>query len=215
MEFVGPGIADDFLAQLPHLSFSPQAAIDLGIFENRNIGIASGSMECRAPAKDSVVAQRETKHAHPKIPQRIAHAINQFAARKAKAKATADNLRASQRLLDLSEGRRRRLQVGMKEPEHLPARDHRAGIHLRGAPARRDDDAFGEPLRDRRGAIRTPAVDHNDLQIWIQAPNPLQKLAKQACFIQNRNYDGKEWRSGFHRMRIIFEIRNSKFETMF
>ena len=51
----------------------------------------------------------------------------------------------------------------MQEQQHIAARDRRAGIHLRGAPACAGDDEIGERLRERDGVVRAAAVDDDDL----------------------------------------------------
>jgi hypothetical protein len=63
--FKRPGIAHDRPAHLHHSSDATDSTMQSGIFENGRERISVSVTEGRAPAEDSVIAEREAKHLYP------------------------------------------------------------------------------------------------------------------------------------------------------
>ena len=85
---------------MDHAPAAVERAIDLRVFQDRHIGIPARAFELRAAAKNAVIAERESEYFHACIPERIAHAVNEWTRRKAQAKTSADHSGIGERAFD-------------------------------------------------------------------------------------------------------------------
>jgi hypothetical protein len=70
--------APNLLTKLHHATAAVKRAIDLRVFQDRHVGIATYTLELSAAAKNPVIAQRKSENLHAGIPERIAHAVNEW-----------------------------------------------------------------------------------------------------------------------------------------
>jgi len=86
---------------LHHATASVKRAVDPRIFQNGNIGIPSHALKFGSAAKNTVIPEREPEDLYAGIPERIAHAIHEWARRKAQAETSARDARVGQDAFDL------------------------------------------------------------------------------------------------------------------
>jgi hypothetical protein len=85
-------------------------------------------------------------------------------------------------------------RIGVQEDQNIALRFSRAGVHLRGPTARRDDDAVANVGREARGVVIAAAVDDDYLvAAAAQRRQRLEGGADARRLVQRRDDDRKSF----------------------
>ena len=83
-------------------------------------------------------------------------------------------------------------RVAMQEQQHIAFRLLGAGIHLRGAPARRRNDTGRPQPRALDGRVAAAAVDHDDLDAErAQRRERVERAGDALALVEHRDDDGE------------------------
>jgi hypothetical protein len=94
-----------------------------------------------------VITVAPAKQFHGEVATRIAYSINQLVPRKPDSEGTADNTSILQRVHDFVETIGRYFAIGVDKPKDIALCNGGAGIHLRRASARRNQNAIAPCFR--------------------------------------------------------------------
>lgn len=140
-----------------------KSAVQLGVFEDRHVGITSSAQKVLPAAKNSVIAQGETEDVDANISERVTDAVNELRPWKSQPETAADDTMIGERMLNRFRAIARNEEIGVQKPERITASDRGAGVHLRRATAVGAQHDIGVLLREGAGLIVTAAVDDNNL----------------------------------------------------
>ena len=205
--------ADNRRRQLDQRPHPPQASAELGVFQDRDERVTLGRGKGVAPAKDAMIAEREAKDIDPDIPERIAHPVNPFLPRIAESKTAAGHSMICQRPPDPGDGVRGAVEVCVKKPQRVPARDRSAGVHLQGTSPAGRNHPIGAGLRDCPRAVAASAIDDDDLYVTPETAEPFQERAEEPSLIEDWNDDRKKRSPAGHSSFFKSEIWISKSEN--
>ncbi|MEY2563502.1 MAG: hypothetical protein QOH88_1695 [Verrucomicrobiota bacterium] len=93
-----------------------KCAVELRVFQERNVTISDNALECGSPTKNSVIPKREPERLHAQVPERITHPIHEWARRKAQSKTSPCDTRIGQHPAHLERGVFRQAQIGVDKP---------------------------------------------------------------------------------------------------
>jgi len=161
---------------LRHPTAAVERAIHFCVLQNGNVGIPARALELRPAAKNSVIAERESEDLYGGIPERIAHAVNEWTWRKAQAKTSAYDARIGEYASDLDRCVLWHAQIGVDKPKDFTARHLSTGVHLQSAAALGSDHEVGQWLRDQHRSVRAAAIDDNDLRFRRNRPEMTQEI---------------------------------------